>query len=77
MNHERLAKGDDTLLGSGDGALQDEEIVLDDTVVGEATHGRDLLLGHVRLSRSVGLVLARADPVDLLVEFGTVVVTVY
>ena len=76
VNHERLAKGDDTLLGSGDGALQDEEIVLDDTVVGEATHGRDLLVGDIRLGRGVSVVLSGADAVDLLVELITVVVTV-
>ena len=76
VDHEGLAKGDDTLLGSGDGTLEDDEVVLDNTVVWEATHGRDLLLGDVRLGRGVGGVLARADAVDLLVELGTVVVAV-
>ena len=76
MDHERLADRDNTLLGSRDGALEDEEVVLDDTVVGEATHRRDLLVGDVRLSGRVGGVLARANAVDLLVELCTVVVTV-
>ena len=76
MDHEGLAESDDTLLGTGDRALEDKEVVLDDTVVGEATHGRDLLVGDVRLGGRVGDILARADTVDLLVEFGTVVVTV-
>ena len=76
MDHERLADRDNTLLGSRDGSLEHEVVVLDDTVVREATHWRDLLLGDVGLGRSVGSVLAGADAVDLLVELGTVVVTV-
>ena len=76
VDHEGLAESDDTLLGTGDRALEDKEVVLDDTVVGEATHGRDLLVGDVRLGGRVGDILARADTVDLLVELGTVVVTV-
>ena len=76
VHHERLAEGNDTLLGTGHGSLQDEEVVFDDTVVGEATHRCYGLLGDVRISRSVGITLPRADTVDLLVELGTVVVTV-
>ena len=76
VNHERLADGDDTLLRAGDGALQHEEVVLDDTVMRETTHGSDRLLGDIVLSRRVGLVRAAADTVDLLVELRTVVVTV-
>lgn len=77
VDHERLADGDDALLGSGDGSLDHEEVVLDDTVVGEASHGGDDLLGDVGLGRSVGIVGSRADAVDLLVELGTVMVTVW
>ena len=76
VDHERLAEGDDTLLGTGNRPLEDKEVVLDDTVVGEATHGRDLLVGDIGLGRCVSSVLARANAVDLLVELGTVVVTV-
>ena len=76
VNHERLADGDDTLLGSGDGALQHEVVVLDDTVVREATHRRDSLLGDVVLRRGVALVVALANAVDLLVELRAVVVAV-
>ena len=77
MNHQRLAEGDNTLLGTRDRALEHEVVVLDDTVVGEATHGGDGLPGDIVLGRGVGAVLARANAVDLLVELGTVVVTVY
>lgn len=77
VNHKRLADGDDTLLGSRNRTFQHEVVVLDDTVVGEATHGRDLLLGDIMLSGGVGVIVAAADTVDLLVELRTVVVTVY
>ena len=76
MNHQRLADRDDTLLRAGDGALQHEEVVLDDTVMRETTHGSDRLLGDIVLSRSVSVIGARANAVNLLVELGTVVVTV-
>ena len=77
MNHERLADGNNTLLGTRDGSLEHQEVVLDDTVVREATHRRNSLLRDIVLSRCVGLVSTTADTVDLLVEFGTVVVAVY
>ena len=76
VDHERLADGDDTLLGSRDRALEHEVVVLDDTVVREATHGRDGLLGDVVLRRGVALVVALANAVDLLVELRAVVVAV-
>lgn len=47
MNHQRFAKGDDTLLSSGDGTLEEEEVVLDDAVVGETTQRCDGLLRNV------------------------------
>ena len=77
MHHERLADGDDTLLGSGDGTLEHEVVVLDDTVVGEATHGGDGLLGDVGVGGGVAIIISSTDTVDLLVELRTVVVTVY
>ena len=76
VNHQRLADRDDTLLRARDRTLEHEEVVLDDAVMGEATHRGDGLLGDIVLSRGVGVILARADAVDLLVELGTVVVTV-
>merc|ERR1719440_1640369 len=72
------AQGDDTALGTGDGALQHDVVVADNTVADEATHGGDGLLGDVVVG---GGVLAineggLTDVVDLLVQVGTVVVTV-
>ena len=77
VDHQALAEGDDTLLGSGNRSLEDEEIVLDDTVMGEATHGCDGLLGDIGLSRSAGLIAGGTNAVDLLVELGTVMVTIF
>lgn len=76
MHHERLAEGDDTLLGTGDGALEHEVIVLDDTIMRETTHGRDHLLGDIGFGGSVTVVRAETNTVDLLVQLGTVVVTI-
>jgi len=76
VDHERLTEGDDTLLGTRDRALEHQEVVLHNTVVREATHRRDGLRCDVRLSGSVTRISARADAVNLLVELGTVVVTV-
>ena len=76
VDHERLAEGDHALLGAGDRALEHQVVVLDDTVVGEATHGRDGLLGDVSVGRGVALVVSSTDTVDLLVELRTMVVTV-
>jgi len=76
VDHKRLADSDDALLRSRDGALDHEEVVLDNTVVGEATHGGDGLLGDVGLGGGIAVVGARSNAVDLLVELGTVMVAV-
>ena len=56
MHHQRFAEGDHTLLGSGHRSLQDEEVVLDDTVMRETTHRCDDLLGDVRFRGGVTVV---------------------
>lgn len=77
VDHEGLADGDDSLLGTGNGALEHEVVVLDDTIVREATHGCDGLLGDIVLGGGVGVIITSTDAVDLLVKFRSVVVTVY
>jgi hypothetical protein len=77
VDHERLADGDDTLLRARNGTLEHEVVVLDDTVVGEATHRRDRLFGDIGLGRRVALVGTRANAVDFLIELRTVVVAIY
>lgn len=76
MDHQRLPDGDDALLGTRDRALQHEVVVLDDTIVREATHGCNRLLGDIVLGRCVAIILTTADTVDLLVKLRTVMVAV-
>ena len=76
MNHEGFAEGDDTFLGSRDRALEEEEVVLNDTVVRETTQGSDLLLGDVVLSGGIVVLVTEANTVDLLIDLRSVVVTI-
>lgn len=75
LSEERLAEGDDSLLHARAGALDHEEVLIEDTVVREATHGGDGLLSQIKLGRGV-VGASLADAVDLLVDLGTVMVTV-
>jgi len=50
--------------------LDEDEVVLDDTVTNETTDGGDSLLGNIELSRSRSLVVSLSDTVDLLVDPG-------
>jgi hypothetical protein len=50
-----LSEGDDSLLGSHAAALQHDEVIVDLTVVGEATHGGDALLWQIVLSGGIVL----------------------
>jgi hypothetical protein len=76
VHHERLAEGDDAFLGTRYRPLQHQEIVLDDAVVREASHRCDGFLSDVGFGRGIILVLTRANPVYLLVDFSTVVVAI-
>jgi len=76
VDHEGFAEGDDTLLGSRDGALEEEEVVLDDAVVGKTTHGGDSLLADVVFGRGVVVLVTEANAVDLLVDLRPVVITI-
>jgi hypothetical protein len=72
------AQGDHTTAASGNRALDHQVVVADRTVADEATHGGDGLLGQVEGGRGLlGLDgHAAAHLVDLLVQHGTVMVTV-
>ena len=76
MDHKRFTKGYHSLLGSRNGSLENQEIILDDTVMWEATHWRDALLGDIRFCRGVGGITARADPVNFFVKLSTMVIAV-
>lgn len=48
--------------------LDQDEVVLDDTVTNETTDGGDSLLGNIELGRSRSLVVGLSNTVDLLVD---------
>eukprot|EP00047_Mylnosiga_fluctuans_P001240 m.219486 g.219486 ORF g.219486 m.219486 type:complete len:414 (-) comp10174_c0_seq1:18-1259(-) len=80
LGEQGLAQSQNTLLGTNSGALQHQEVVRDDTVVREATHGGDVLLRQISLggaivldNRAIGLLDGLADAVDLLVLLRAVV----
>ena len=78
LGEEGLTEGKDATLGADDATLEHEELLVDDTVVGETTHGGDGLLGKIGLGGGVERILldGLADAVDLLVHLGTVMVSV-
>ncbi len=63
--HKRLTKGQDTLLGSDNAALEHEPVLIDNTVVGESSHRGDGLEGEIVLSGGVVLVRSLSNTVDL------------
>ena len=76
VDEHGLAESDNALLDTGDGTLEHNEVVVDLSVADEATHGGDGLLGDIELGRGVTSVVTAANTVDLVVDRGTVVVTV-
>ena len=72
----RLAEDEGALLDTNDGALEHEPVLLDLTVVDESTHRCDTLLGQISLGLTAGLVSLLSNAVDLLVDLGTVEVSV-
>jgi len=80
--NQRLAHHKDTVLGAHTAALDHDEVIVDQTVVGEATHGVDGLLSQIVVSATSVLhklsilgMLGLANSVDLLVDISPVVVT--
>ena len=74
---ERLAHGDQALARTDDATLDHDVIALDNTVVREATHRGNFLFGEiVEGGGTVVGIASLANLVHLLVDFGTVVVTV-
>lgn len=71
-----LAKSDGALLGTSDGTLKHDPVLVDPAVVREATNRVDALLGQVRLGGSRGSgILLLANAQHTLVDLGTVMVT--
>lgn len=71
-----LAESDGALLGTSDGTLEHDPVLVDPAVVREATNRVDALLGQVRLGGSRGSgILLLANAQHTLVDLGTVMVT--
>jgi len=82
VDEQRLAESKHPLFVSDDTSLDHQEVVLHFTIVREASHGVDALVGDVLDGASVVLdqlasvhVVSLAHAVHLLVDLGTVVVT--
>jgi len=74
--NERLSQSQNSLLGSNSASLEQQEVVLDDSVMWESSHWVDGLLGEIGLGGSGLLVSGLSDSVDLLVDLGSVMVSV-
>jgi hypothetical protein len=74
-----LSESDSSLLWSHDGTSNEEEVLLDNSIVGESSEGSDILLGHVILAVSIvegSVNLARSNSVDLVIELSSVEVSI-
>jgi len=80
LREQALSEDDGSLLGADAATLDEDEIFIDDTVVGETTQRSDVLFGQIVGSGGVvGLFVVSdtdTDSVDFLVHFGSVVITV-
>uniref|UniRef100_A0A1L8E781 Uncharacterized protein n=1 Tax=Haematobia irritans TaxID=7368 RepID=A0A1L8E781_HAEIR len=79
---EGLTQSKNTLLGTNAATLDHDKVVGNFTIMGETTHGGDGLVGQIVFSGSVVLddlailsVDTGTNAVDLLVDFGTVMIT--
>jgi len=77
LGHQRLTEGNHTCLGSTNGTLDDQKVLIDLTVVWEASHRCDSLLSEIVLTLCIVRIVtgSLAHPIDLLVNLGTVMVT--
>jgi len=82
VHQQGLTKGQDALLGSNAASLDHDEVLLDQAVVGETAHGVDRLVGQIIIGSGVVLhklailhVESVTDVIDLLVDLGTVMVS--
>lgn len=72
---EGFSEENESLLGTDAAALDDDEVISDNTVVRETTQRSDVLLSNISIGGGIVLgtsSLALADSVDLLVELSSV-----
>lgn len=80
LGNEGLSEDQRSLLGTNAASLDHDVIVVDNTVVGEATQGGNALLSQISNGGGVSVATfvldSDTDSVDFLVDFGSVVITV-
>lgn len=76
MGNQRLAEDQGTLLGSSTASLNHDKVLLDASVMGEASHGGDSLGGQIKLSGGAIGVSSLGNAVHLLVHLSTMMETV-
>jgi len=76
LGQQRLTEGDTSFPGTTDGTLNHDPVLVDFTVMREATKRSDGLLSEIVLSVGVILGLLKFHTVDLLVDLRAVMVTV-
>jgi hypothetical protein len=72
--HAWLAESEHTLANTNGGALEDDEVLLDDTVVWESTHGVDGLDSWISIAATRVLSTSSTNTEDLLVHLSTMMV---
>jgi len=82
VGDKRFTEGKDSFLGSNTTSFQHDEVVLDLTIMREASHRCDRFVGKISFGSSVVLdqfsailVDTLTDSVDLLVDLATMMVT--
>jgi len=76
MDEHGFSESHDTFLDTRGRTFEEKEVILNLTVADESTHGSDLFLGSVELGGGVVGISTFADAVDLVVDRGTVVVSI-
>jgi len=72
---QRLSQGDWALAAASNASLEQQPVLVDNTVVGETAQRSDALLGQIVLSGGRLSITLLANTQDSLVDLGTVVVT--
>lgn len=78
LGKKRFSEGNSSLSCSHDSTSDHEEVVVDNSVMGESSKRGDVLLSNISLGGSVVLnasVSSSTDSIDLLVDLSSVMVT--
>jgi len=72
---EGLSEGEDSLLDTDSATLDHDKVLSDNTIANKSTHGIDVFLREIGLC-GTGVLATMSDSVDLLVDLGSVMVSV-